>query len=191
MRKKHPFEGALGDIKRDQKSLKDKVQVKPVQPRWGLGLSAVGAFAVAVYFLGGLEMPEQNVSRDRSSPSAEEVTPVLPSAPRVTPSWPQVTQPPTVNFNYVTTTGLNVRLGPGTNYDIVGTLNSGSCLKAVAPSYRNGWMTFDLTIIDGRSEGTSGLTVYLSERYLRQVTTPDHRCNGTIRLMPRYSYLGR
>ncbi len=70
----------------------------------------------------------------------------------------------------VSTTGLNVRSGPGQKYRVIGTLKTGQKVNTVGPS-NSGWTPIN----------HSGQTAYVSAEYLRVPTSgaPDRSDNDT------------
>ena len=207
---KDPLKDVLKSVGQDQQRIVDKFSDKAMPEKRVSKRSPRKIFGIATALLipAGLVFSHQMGFLDTASPAQitdnrqknnqpfrpQNTQPPRQSEGSSTPVRPRATVPPVmprVSFNHVTTTNLNVRRGPGTNHEIVGILEAGSCLKALQPSSRSGWMTFNMTIIDGRSAGTSGLPVHLSQNYVRETTRPDSRCSANIRLMPKYNYLGR
>ncbi len=120
--------------------------------------------------------PNPAYSTDPGPAYSQNVTTPIDSAPPVEPSTPVTnTTPPVTPTGTAATvvnasSGLRVRSGPGTTYDIVASLYNGNRISVIAPA-DNGWYNISFT-------GTGGttLTGYIMGDYISTVagstTTP-------------------
>ncbi len=82
------------------------------------------------------------------------------------PTPPDTEEPPTTEPKWyrVTTTALNVRSGPSTSYDNVGTLAQGEVVKALEFAVANSWIKI--------YRPSDGLTGWCYAAYLQETTAP-------------------
>ncbi len=97
---------------------------------------------------------------------APQPTPVPPTPEPPTPA-PTPAPPPQASFT-VTTATLNVRSGPGTNYNVIGQIRQGQTFPITGKNPAGNWWQFDY---NGRPGWVSGQLVRVTNAELVQVAT--------------------